>query len=1271
MVCFVISGFCFHVSEGCQPSEFNCNCEQVNGRVDECIPWSWVCDAWTDCSNGRDEFNCKCPPGSFQCGCDRPGDHCRAPPQCIEVKDVNDDVRYLECYTDRDDYGVQFKDEKVFSCDGGWYYGTLDRCNEKKFCLDGEDEENCQVCPPDRPKRCPCVTDDRNTCEVLICYGKKEQCNGVKDCPDGEDENICSNCPLFIPLPCACNSEQNYTCANPKYSCHGQNEICNSYVNCADGSDEWGCPCPASSPIPCACNKEENFACSLWFQTCYSVDEECDGFSDCSDGSDEWNCTCPERTPKHCACHNSNNFTCQPGWPACFSEEDVSCGTHKQCPDYSDDYICKTPPHCITLPTHFGKCDGYSYCFDGEDEKSCDACPPYRPIPCACRGNDNYTCKSDGYVCFREGDSCDGKMDCVDGSDEWNCSFCPRWAPFPCDCKATGTCFNNDTFWTCYDEEEKCNSLARCKDDSDEFNCTCPDDQFTCSCFSLNTPTCSKNKGCIAQSRVNDGTFDCDSRNDEAYIRWFTTQQCGSCNVDIMRFSNKSTCIFPSCDQTTCYDIPAIDCLSFSCNRTDHVCTSPCVGSATTTDCSKVFQCSDQALISNSNFCNGKLDCEDGSDEIINGPGFKCSTKFTVIPCILPQWNLYDNVAQCYDKSDLCFGEDGSFHCFKCLDNRLIISPKQLCDGKLDCYDMSDECLCENILVDACIDLFQNHTLQSPICNSEQTFVKTLNQPCSRKSGNDSRAQTECQETSFVRCQTRWGLTYATKCDKRPECTDFSDECHSCPDLPTFCNDTCHEFYNLGDRYCDGYEDQAWKHLNNTNCPQGFDERDCPMRHKCKAGDKVSIDKKQKCNGITDCDDGSDENGCDDRYRCDTVVGGAISIPVSALLDGKRDCVDGSDEFIPGIFSSRFQLIGNDHLRRWFWVVAIVTVLGNLFIIVSTSRDMTNKDASKAKKCNKILILNLSVSDLLMGVYLLIVVGQGVAYAGNYAEFDYEWRSGTVCSIAGSICLISSETSCFIMVLIAAFRLYSIFFPFKARLASTNIWKAAALFSWLLSITLAVLPNLFRYFNHAALFLSPFSKTDTVTDDYVISFTCCLSMLTNTSMQDKGDAWLTAKSFLDNEFPQFSSPGDISYYGKTSVCIPTLFVSKGDRFWPYSTFIITINLVSFMFVCVSYLLVCSKSSKRPDKKNDVAKIQDRRLQLRIARLIVTDFVCWIPICIMAYVSLGGVVLPLGIEIFTAGVLLPINSALNPILYSSFIEDRITKLLKKIHCSWSD
>ena len=59
----------------------------------------------------------------------------------------------------------------------------------------------------------------------------------------------------------------------------------------------------------------------------------------------------------------------------------------------------------------------------------------------------------------------------------------------------------------------------------------------------------------------------------------------------------------------------------------------------------------------------------------------------------------------------------------------------------------------------------------------------------------------------------------------------------------------------MGDRYCDGIEDSAWKYIHDTVCLQGFDEKWCPKRFKCKANDTVSIDVLQQCDGHPDCDD--------------------------------------------------------------------------------------------------------------------------------------------------------------------------------------------------------------------------------------------------------------------------------------------------------------------------------------------------------------------------------------------------------------------------------
>lgn len=61
------------------------------------------------------------------------------------------------------------------------------------------------------------------------------------------------------------------------------------------------------------------------------------------------------------------------------------------------------------------------------------------------------------------------------------------------------------------------------------------------------------------------------------------------------------------------------------------------------------------------------------------------------------------------------------------------------------------------------------------------------------------------------------------------------------------------------------------------------------------------------------------------------------------------------------------------------------------------------------------------------------------------------------------------------------------------------------------------------------------------------------------------------------------------------------------------------------------------------------------MQRKILRLVMTDFCCWVPISIMAFLNLGGVRLPGLAYAVSAIILLPINSALNPIIYSNVLD----------------
>ena len=61
------------------------------------------------------------------------------------------------------------------------------------------------------------------------------------------------------------------------------------------------------------------------------------------------------------------------------------------------------------------------------------------------------------------------------------------------------------------------------------------------------------------------------------------------------------------------------------------------------------------------------------------------------------------------------------------------------------------------------------------------------------------------------------------------------------------------------------------------------------------------------------------------------------------------------------------------------------------------------------------------------------------------------------------------------------------------------------------------------------------------------------------------------------------------------------------------------------------------------------------MQKKVFLVLATDFCCWFPISLIALLSIVGVPISNTVYAVSAIVLLPINSALNPIIYSNAID----------------
>ena len=769
---------------------------------------------------------------------------------------------------------------------------------------------------------------------------------------------------------------------------------------------------------------------------------------------------------------------------------------------------------------------------------------------------------------------------------------------------------------------DQCDGAVTCPDLSDELRCSCKDDEFTCDC--IPNRACIKNEGCISKASAVDGFIRCP--DERVFIGT-------SGRINIYRLNNTQECEnigFPQCHNETCISSNFPTCIDNQCVTSHVICTSYCPEKE---PCSQVFQCADNSILFKSQFCDGIVDCPDGSDEIMNQPGFKCGQ------CVLPQNNLYDAIAHCDDYLDNCFDDDE--YCFECFDKRLLISSTQVCDGVRDCYDLSDECLCEaHFNTEMCKNTFINETLQ---CFDHEKL-----QPLGISFNISANNSSVISRNPFIECYTKFSASiFATVCDGRPECKDYSDECQ-CENPPAFCYDTCHSLIPMGDRYCDGVEDPAWQFINSTDCPQGFDELNCSKRFYCKANGKISIDILQVCDGTTHCNDGLDEQNCPSTSRS------------------------------RNIFSSETEMIDSPVIKAAFWIIGLVVIFGNAYVIITTSLFLKKKSSLDGIVFQHVIILNISIADFVMGIYLLTIATYSEWFTGVYGEFDRKWRSSLGCSFIGSLAVISSEASCFLLVILTAFRLKNIAKAIESLTSSLRPWKICLIAAWLLSLVLSLAPLLnvtAEYFVHSFSYSSSIDsfQNSAWNASRLNQFACRLAVLTNTTITKHGNVFHSTARFVQSNFPNDLIVDLFGYYGATSVCLPRFFVTLEESSWEYTILIISLNFLSFVFIAFGYIFIYRHSSKSCKiVRNSKSKEQAAKMQKRIARIIATDFCCWIPLCIMAYVSLGFTIPDLAYQI-CAVVLLPINSALNPFLFSS-LPDLLVKYLgqkyQKLKCMLS-
>ena len=323
------------------------------------------------------------------------------------------------------------------------------------------------------------------------------------------------------------------------------------------------------------------------------------------------------------------------------------------------------------------------------------------------------------------------------------------------------------------------------------------------------------------------------------------------------------------------------------------------------------------------------------------------------------------------------------------------------------------------------------------------------------------------------------------------------------------------------------------------------------------------------------------------------------------------------DERSPYLTCDR--LLSDRVLMVMMWIIGINALGGNIFVLIR------KKTKNEKNKVQTFLLSNLAISDLLMGIYMLIISSADI-YFGKYFPMNAEtWRTGITCRIAGAVSIISSEASVFFVTLISIDRFINIRFPYSRRKLNRKSATVNVILLWLMSLVMAIIPSVLA------------GNNDKFYDNSHVCIGLPLAKLGKFT-KDVSTEW---------------TKSDIGNYRYRKWVVSSEYIGLVPGLYYSSAVFLGVNGISYFIILLCYVEIVRfvfKSSKRAGLNKDMK--EQIRMTIKVAAIVLTDFACWSPIIVLGIlVQTNVVVLPSSVFAWCVTVILPINSAINPYLYT--------------------
>ena len=296
--------------------------------------------------------------------------------------------------------------------------------------------------------------------------------------------------------------------------------------------------------------------------------------------------------------------------------------------------------------------------------------------------------------------------------------------------------------------------------------------------------------------------------------------------------------------------------------------------------------------------------------------------------------------------------------------------------------------------------------------------------------------------------------------------------------------------------------------------------------------------------------------------------------------------------------------------------MGLCALIGNGLVLLVRLR----KGDFRTSKVQNQMIVSLAFADSLMGLYMIIITSADTYFGEEYYLSAPHWRESGLCLFAGILGFLSSEASVFTLTLITVDRLICIMLPFS-RLKITSKTSAVIIaMIWL-----------------ATTFLSIFALSISSVKPGVYGLSdVCLGLPLHAESSGTGSLVIEGAA----------------YYEFSVEYVPS---GTGTRtaWWLSVVVFIGLNSVSFTFILISYISMFIKTKLSSARlRSSASHKREVKIATRMAVIVITDFICWMPVIIMGILTQTGFkTLDVSVYAWTVILIVPINSSINPFIYT--------------------